>query len=70
MPEDRSTELATLVRHRGQAVVAHTFNPSTQETEADGSCELKGTLDYMKLIQSKRETIHAKMSSALGITGL
>ena len=26
-------ELATLVSHRGQAVVAHTFNPSTREVE-------------------------------------
>ena len=33
LPEDWSMELASLVSHRGQAVVAHTFNPSTREVE-------------------------------------
>ena len=37
MPEDQSGVLATLVGYRGQAVVAHTSNPSTLETEAEGS---------------------------------
>ena len=46
-------ELATLVSHRGQAVVAHTFNPSPQETEADGS------LGYMKLISLKEKQSQA-----------
>ena len=35
MPKDQSTELTTLVSHTGQAVVAHTFNPSTREVEKD-----------------------------------
>lgn len=29
LPEDKSAELATLVNHRSQAAVAHTFNLST-----------------------------------------
>ena len=42
MPEDQSGELATLLGYRGQAVVAHTFDPSTLETEADGSLGVQG----------------------------
>ena len=33
MTEDQSAELATLVGHRDQAVVAHTFNPRAKEVE-------------------------------------
>ena len=56
MPKDQSAELATLVSHSDQAVVAHTFNPRIQEAEEMDLCELKATLGYMRLNLSKRET--------------
>ena len=39
-----------------QAVLIHTFNPSTPEARTDHLCEFNATLGYLRLIQSKRET--------------
>lgn len=46
----KSAELATLVSHRGQAVVAHASKPIIWEAEAAYLCELKITLGYLRLI--------------------
>lgn len=64
MPKDQSAKLATLVSHKGRAVVAHTVNPSTRETEADGHPELQ------EIDPVKRETAHTKVIPALGMTHL
>ena len=40
---------------RGQGVVAHTFNPSTQETEA--GCKFKATIGYTKSIQKQIQEV-------------
>ena len=57
LPEDQSAELATLVSHRGQAVVAHTVYPQHlgRQRQMD-LCDFKTTVGYTRLIQSKRNT--------------
>ena len=69
-PEDQSAELATLVSHRAQAVVAHTFNSSLQRQRQADLCGFKVILGYTRLNQSKRETELTPLIQALGITGL
>lgn len=44
MPKDQSAQLITVVSNGGQAVMAHTFNPSNQETEVNGSLLVQGQL--------------------------
>ena len=47
-------------------MVAHIFNPSTRETEADDLCEFKATLVHMRLNLSKREIVYLKVIPGLG----
>ena len=54
LPEDQSAALASLVSHKGQAVVAHTFNPRAKGT--DRSLLVQGHPGLQEMIQSKRET--------------
>ena len=43
----------SLVSHKDQALVAHTFNPSTGRQRQTDLCEFKATLDYTRLSQSQ-----------------
>ena len=53
--EDQSTELATLVNHRSQTVVAHPLITAFKRQRQRDLSEFKTTLGYMRLGQSKRE---------------
>ena len=44
-----------LVSYRGQAMVAHTFNPRSGRQRQADLCEFKATLGYTRLIQSQEK---------------
>ena len=70
MPEDQRAELATLVSIEARQWWHTPLIPALRRQRQMDLCEFKTTLGYTRLNQSKRNRGHAKVISALGITGL